>query len=68
MNTFAVETGRHVRPYAHGPSSGDAVFTWSDGPRGLYALVDALGHGRDAERSAQLALEVLRRTAGAPLA
>lgn len=46
---------------------GDATFIWSEGTAGLFAVVDALGHGPEAAASARIAAEALARGAGRPL-
>jgi negative regulator of sigma-B (phosphoserine phosphatase) len=46
---------------------GDATFIWSREPAGLFAVVDALGHGPEAAVSARIATGVLARSAGRPL-
>lgn len=57
-----------ARRSARGFSScGDATFIWSEGTAGLFAVVDALGHGPEAEASARIATEALARSAGRPL-
>jgi hypothetical protein len=65
--SWHVDAGSTVRPLPGDGRCGDAVFTWSDGLRSLFALVDALGHGAVAELSAHLAVATLQRHAGAPL-
>jgi hypothetical protein len=65
--TWHVDTGSTVRKLPGDTHCGDAIFTWSDGSRGLFALVDALGHGAVAELSARVAIATLARHAGAPL-
>jgi hypothetical protein len=64
---WRIDAGSTVRPLPGDAFSGDAVFTWSDGARGVFAVVDALGHGSIAEASARLAVATLRRHAGKPL-
>ena len=48
-------------------SCGDAVFAWSVAGAGLFAVVDALGHGPDAAKSARIAADVLARSGRRPL-
>jgi hypothetical protein len=57
--SWRARTGSAQRAFAGAEVNGDAVFTWSDGARGLFAVVDALGHGPAAEHSARHVLEVL---------
>lgn len=64
---WRIDTGSTVRALPGDPCTGDAVFTWSEGARAVFAVVDALGHGAVAEASAKLAVETLRRHAGKPL-
>jgi len=66
--TWRMSCGSAVRPMTGEAQSGDAVFSWSsaDG-RGLFAVVDALGHGVAASQSAKLAVSVIERFRDAPL-
>lgn len=65
--SWRARTGSAVRAFAGADANGDAVFTWSDGERALFAVVDALGHGVAAEKSAQRVLQVLEAKAALPL-
>ena len=56
-----------MRPYAELTSCGDEAFTSLEGPAQLFALVDALGHGPDAAKSAKKVREVLAAQPAQPL-
>ncbi len=62
-----VRSGVALRPYAEFTSCGDDAFTHSSGGAHLFVLVDALGHGPDAAKSAKKVREVLAASAGDPL-
>jgi hypothetical protein len=64
--SWKVRTGSAQRAFAGAPTNGDAVFVHSERGHGLFAVVDALGHGSDAERSARRAIEVLQQFRRAP--
>ncbi len=60
--------GGCARRSARGFSTcGDAVFAWSVEGAGLFAVVDALGHGAQAAASAVIAADVLARSCRRPL-
>ena len=55
------------RPARGFTTCGDAVFAWSAVGAGLFAVVDALGHGSHAAASARIAADVLARSCRRPL-
>jgi hypothetical protein len=66
--TWSCRGGRALRSAKGFTSCGDAVFAWSAAGAGLFAVVDALGHGPDAAASASIAAGVLARSCLRPLA
>ncbi len=68
VSPFRFNTARRVRPTEGVSSCGDAVIEVHDGAWHLFAVVDALGHGPDAEKSAEQACGAVETTKGQPLA
>lgn len=66
--SWSCRGGRALRSARGFTACGDAVFAWSVGGAGLFAVVDALGHGSDAAASARIAADVLARSCRRPLA
>ena len=64
---LTILSGSACRSYEGLTSCGDAVLIASQGPVQLFALVDALGHGPDAARSADRAVAVLKQNPALPL-
>lgn len=67
MSTFLFNTARRFRPMEGLLSCGDAVIEVHDGAWHLFAVVDALGHGPDAEKSAEQARAAAEKAKGLPL-
>jgi len=57
--SWTCRAGHALRNAAGHSSCGDATFAWMEGERGLFAVVDALGHGLEAAASAQLTTRTL---------
>ncbi len=67
MSTLTFTTVSRLRPMEGLQSCGDAVVTVSEGDWNLFAVIDALGHGPDAEKSAQAATAAAHNAKGRPL-
>lgn len=67
MSVFTFSTAHLVRPMVGLNSCGDAVVEAALGDWRLFAVIDALGHGPDAERSAVAASRAAAAAAGRPL-
>ncbi|HZN92485.1 MAG TPA: hypothetical protein VFB81_07255 [Myxococcales bacterium] len=65
--SWTCRAGRALRAARGASSCGDATFAWTEGTAGLFAVVDALGHGPEAAASARVAVEALARRASRPL-
>jgi hypothetical protein len=65
--TWSCRAGQALRAIQGSPSCGDAAFIWMREGAGLFALVDALGHGPSAEASARAVTGALARCAGQTL-
>jgi hypothetical protein len=66
---LSLQSGAWVRPYPGLASSGDAAvcLPGPDPGSGAFVVIDALGHGPDAARSAERAASVLREAGPLPL-
>jgi hypothetical protein len=64
--SWRVRTGFAQRAFAGAATNGDAVFVHAEREHGLFAVIDALGHGPEAQRSARRAVEVLQQFRHAP--
>ncbi|MFZ5445667.1 MAG: SpoIIE family protein phosphatase [Myxococcota bacterium] len=67
MSALRFHTAARLRPMEGLVACGDAVVDVSRDGWHLVAVIDALGHGPDAQTSAQAALAAARASAGAPL-
>lgn len=67
MSAFRFTTARRARPIEGLTACGDAVIEVHADNWHLFAVVDALGHGPDAEKSAVLATKAAEASKGQPL-
>ncbi|MGV3623552.1 MAG: SpoIIE family protein phosphatase [Archangium sp.] len=63
MKGLRFNTAQRTRPMEGLSSCGDAVVDLTDGDWRLFAVIDALGHGPDAEKSAKAAVAALEKSA-----
>lgn len=63
MSAFRFDIAQRARPMEGLSACGDLVVDVSDGDWRLFAVIDALGHGPDAEKSAKAALNAIVTTA-----
>ncbi len=55
------------KSFFNNPWCGDAAFTYQDGERAIMAVVDGLGHSKEAARAAKVAVACLGGCTGRPL-
>lgn len=67
MNALRFNTAARLRPMEGLQSCGDAVIEVREGGWRLFAVIDALGHGPDAEKSAKAAQHAVTQARGQPL-
>ena len=67
MNALRFSTAQRLRPMEGLQSCGDAVIEVHEGDWRLFAVIDALGHGPDAEKSAKAAQHAATQARGQPL-
>lgn len=61
MSAFTFNTAQRVRPMEGLSACGDMVIDLADGDWRLFAVIDALGHGPDAEKSAVAARAAIEK-------
>ena len=67
MIGLRAKTGRAVRSYEGLNACGDAVLVLREQGAWLFCVVDGLGHGPDAEKSANRAIAAVRASSGLSL-
>lgn len=67
MSDFRFNAAQRVRPMEGLTACGDAIVDVREGNWSLFAVIDALGHGPDAEKSAKVALHAATQARGQAL-
>jgi negative regulator of sigma-B (phosphoserine phosphatase) len=67
VSDFRFKTAQRVRPMEGLTSCGDAIVEVREGDWNLFAVIDALGHGPDAEKSAKAAVHAATQARGQAL-